>query len=176
MPAIVRQPSGDISIRAAAAGDVPALIGLERRAFSYDVMARRSFRRLVGSETAALVVAERNGVFAGYALVLFRARSRVARLYSIAVAADHAGRGVGPARLAAAEAAARDRGADLLRLEVHEHNAAAINRYRKAGYACFGTRLAYYDDGATALRYEKRLSPSFTGDEGSSSTCNPPAS
>ena len=36
-------------------------------------------------------------------------------------------------------------------------NAAAIARYRKAGYALFGRHAAYYADRGHALRFEKRL-------------------
>ena len=45
----------------------------------------------------------------------------------------------------------------MLRLEVHEKNAAAIARYRKGGYALFGRHAAYYADRGHALRFEKPL-------------------
>ena len=46
-----------------------------------------------------------------------------------------------------------------MRLEVHHSNRAAIARYRKSGYAEFGRHHDYYEDGADALRFEKRLVP-----------------
>jgi hypothetical protein len=46
-----------------------------------------------------------------------------------------------------------------MRLEVHHSNRAAIARYRKSGYAECGRHHNYYEDGADALRFEKRLVP-----------------
>ena len=93
------------------------------------------------------------------AIVLFRPRSTLARLYSIAVAPHMAGRGIGPMLLQAAEDVARSRHATAMRLEVHHTNQAAISRYRKSGYREFGRHRCYYEDGADALRFEKRLIP-----------------
>ena len=87
----------------------------------------------------------------------------VARLYSIAVAPQMGGRGVGAMLLAAAEAAALARDCRAMRLEVHETNHAAISRYRKSGYREFGRHARYYEDGGDALRFEKRLTPRWPG-------------
>src|SRR5262249_5955722 len=92
-----------------------------------------------------------------------------ARLYSIAVAAAASGRGIGPALLAAAERSARRRRCTVLRLEVHEQNAAAISRYRKSGFQQFGMHHDYYADRGNALRFEKRLSAQSTGRKDSAS-------
>jgi [ribosomal protein S18]-alanine N-acetyltransferase len=155
MAAPAHRPTPDLHLRPGRLSDLDALVDLERRLFNYDQMSRRSFRRLLSSRTADLIVAEQNGAFAGYALVLFRPRSRIARLYSIAAVA--AGHGIGPRLLAAAEDAARRRGCRVMRLEVHETNAAAIRRYEKSGYVARGRRLGYYTDGAHAQRFEKQL-------------------
>jgi hypothetical protein len=95
--------------------------------------------------------------------VLFRPRSMVARLYSIASAPHMGGRGVGSLLLAAAEEAALARDCTSIRLEVHVTNHAAISRYRKSGYREFGRHARYYDDGGDALRFEKRLAPKLAG-------------
>ena len=84
-------------------------------------------------------------------------RSKLGRLYSIAVAPHIPSRGIGPLLLAAAEAAATHRRRRAMRLEVHEHNTRAIGRYEKSGYRLFGRHRAYYDDGGDALRFEKPL-------------------
>jgi [ribosomal protein S18]-alanine N-acetyltransferase len=152
-------PSAPASIRPAAPSDVDDLVRIEERVFPTDRIPRRSFRHFMAAPSTALMVAISDGTIAGYALVLFRAKSGVARLYSIAVAPQARGRGIGVALLAAAEATARARKCTVLRLEVHEKNAGAISRYRKAGYALFGRHAAYYADRGHALRFEKRLSP-----------------
>jgi len=151
--------SQGVRLRPAAAADLDALLALEHAAFATDHLSRRSFRRFLASPHASMTVAEHAGKLAGYVLVLFRSTSAVARLYSIAVAAGAAGRGIGPMLLAAAEQSALRRGCARLRLEVHEGNAPAIRRYRKAGYRLFGHHRNYYGDRGNALRFEKQLAP-----------------
>jgi ribosomal protein S18 acetylase RimI-like enzyme len=155
MPALA--PESNLRLRPGVPADLDALLALEQAAFTTDQLSRRSFRHFMVSPNAALIVADHEGRLAGYALVLFRPRGAIARLYSIAVAAATAGRGIGPMLLAATEEAARRRTCKILRLEVHEQNAAAIRRYRKSGYQLFGRHLDYYDDRGDALRFEKRL-------------------
>jgi ribosomal protein S18 acetylase RimI-like enzyme len=89
-----------------------------------------------------------------------RANSRIARLYSLAVAPKHTGRGIASALIAAAEKAARSCKCRLLRLEVHERNHGAIKVYCKAGYREFGRHHQYYQDRGHALRFEKVLARS----------------
>ncbi len=137
--------------------DLDDLIALENAIFKVDLLSRRSFRHFITSPSAVVIVAEESGKLAGYALVLYRPRSHIGRLYSIAVEPHLSKRGVGPLLLAAAEDDARRRRCRSMRLEVHEHNTRAIARYEKSGYRLFGRRLDYYDDHATALRFEKPL-------------------
>src|SRR5262245_44872490 len=130
-----RKPEPQIRVRQAERGDIDALMELERRVFATDRLSRRSLRHFLASPTAAVVVAEsEGGQLAGTAIVLFRPRSSLARLYSIAVAPHMGGRGVGPMLLEAAEEAALARDCRAVRLEVHATNHAAISRYRKSGY------------------------------------------
>ena len=161
MSALALQPSAHL--RPGVPADLDALLAIEQAVFTTDHLSRRSFRHFLTSPNAALIVVEQGDRLAGYALVHYRPRSTIARLYSIAVAATNTGRGIGPRLLAAAEEDAIRRGCSALRLEVHEHNAAAINRYRKSGYSLFGRHLDYYDDRGDALRFEKRLAASSTG-------------
>nr|WP_284700995.1 GNAT family N-acetyltransferase [Rhodoplanes tepidamans] len=144
-------------VRRAVAADLDALNALEQAVFATDCMSRRSIRRLLASPSAAVLVAEHQGRVAGAAVVLTRAGCAVARLYSIAVDPASAGHGLGPALLAAAEAEAAARGCRAIRLEVHETNARAIARYRRAGFREFGRHVAYYEDKGDALRFEKAL-------------------
>jgi ribosomal protein S18 acetylase RimI-like enzyme len=151
-----RHPSPSAKLRPGHLRDIEALIALENAVFTTDILSRRSFRHFLTSPKSSLIVAEDSGKLAGYALVLYPARSKLARLYSIAVAPHIASRGIGPLLLAAAEAAARRR-RRAMRLEVHEHNTRAIGRYEKSGYRLFGRLHRYYDDGGDALRFEKLL-------------------
>ena len=137
--------------------DLEALWELENRVFATDRMSRRSLQRLLASPSAVILVAKAGVAIAGVAIVLFRASSRIARLYSLAVAPKHTGRGIASALLAAAEKTAMSRKCRSLRLEVHEKNHGAIKVYRKAGYREFGRYHQYYEDRGHALRFEKHF-------------------
>lgn len=144
-------------IRRATPVDLPALLALERSAFTTDHLSPRQYRQHLDSPTALVLAAvDRSGLL-GKAVVFFRSNSGIARLYSIAVAHGARGRGIGEALLMQAERAARRRGAKRMRLEVRQDNAAAMRLYERRGYVRFGARSGYYEDGADAWRYEKRL-------------------
>ena len=68
--------------------DLDALCQLELDCFSSDRLSRRSFSHLLRSEHADLLIAAANGA-AGYALLLYRSGTNLARLYSIAVARNN---------------------------------------------------------------------------------------
>lgn len=153
------RPSPGVHIRPGRLADLDPLWELENRVFATDRMSRRSLRHVLASSSAAVLVAETDDAVAGVAVVLFRANSRIARFYSLAVAPQHAGRGIGSALTAAVESAARSRSCERLRAEMNEKNDAAIGNIRKAGYRQFGRRQDYYQDGGHALRFEKQLTP-----------------
>jgi ribosomal protein S18 acetylase RimI-like enzyme len=146
-----------LHIRPARGNDVDALVAIENLVFETDRISRRSFRQLIERDTAHTLVAEIDGVLAGYCMILYRKGGGVARLYSIAAHPAHAGTGVGRALLEAAEEAAFDRQRLFLRLEVREDNARAISVYERAGYHRIGREPDYYEDGMSARRFEKVL-------------------
>jgi ribosomal protein S18 acetylase RimI-like enzyme len=141
------------AIRPARASDVDGLVAMEEAVFASDRLSRRSFRHLLASPAAALLVSEARGGLDGYAILLFRQGSGSARLYSIAVAPGRAGAGIGRALLDAALTAAAERGCGELRLEVREDNARAIALYERSGFTPGGRLPDYYADGEAALRY-----------------------
>lgn len=144
-------------IRPARQSDIGSLVAIEDRQFETDRISRRSFRRLIDSDTAGMLVADLGGAVRGYCMVLFRAGSGIARLYSIATLPTEREHGMGRALLAAAEELARRLGRSRLRLEVREENGRAIELYEKNGYRRIGRTDDYYRDGMAALRYEKPL-------------------
>jgi ribosomal-protein-alanine acetyltransferase len=151
------RPAEAATIRPAERRDLPALLRIEQAAFAGDRLSPRSFRRLSMQPSAALFVVEAGGRIAGYGLVLFRRGAASARLYSLAVAPEDAGRGHGRRLLAAAEAIARDRGCKNLMLEVRVDNPAAIALYERSGYRTVGLQPNYYQDKMSALRFAKSL-------------------
>lgn len=148
---------GRTVLRDACRTDVPAMVAIENAAFDGDRISARSFREFVDARSAELIVAEAGTALLGYALVLFRSGTAVARLYSLAVDPAARGQGIGRRLLGAVEERARERGALFLRLEVRIDNAVAAGLYRRAGYRAFRRLHDYYEDHADALRFEKPL-------------------
>lgn len=155
----VRQPAG-LEVRPARPADLATLARIEADSFVTDKLSRRSFLRLTRSPSATVLVACRGERPVGYAIVLTRTGSQSARLYSIAVGAGEAGRGVGSLLMKAAEDAALARGANRLRLEVRVDNTDAIAFYKARGYRQLGERANYYADGMTALLLARSLTNS----------------
>ncbi len=145
-------------IRRAVPADLDAAECLEDSAFASDQLSRRSLRYYIASPTACFLVLEQGGTIVGDAIVAFRRGSRKARLYSLAIEPALAGRGLGRELLAACEDEARARGSTLLQLEVRSDNASAIRLYERSGYSRFGVYDDYYEDGASAQRYVRKLS------------------
>ncbi|MGI6852870.1 GNAT family N-acetyltransferase [Mesorhizobium sp. 1B3] len=151
-----------VDIRPASESDADALVAIENESFKTDRISRRSFQRLLGRGSCALLVARSEIGLLGYCLVLFREGASAARLYSIAVNGA-GGAGLGRALLQAAEQAALLRGKKRLRLEVREDNNRARHLYERNGYRYIGTKQDYYADGMPALRYEKQLDATAGG-------------
>lgn len=147
-------PSG---FRDATLADLPALLALEQQ-FPGDRLGRRAFRHHLRRPSSRLRVACAGEAAGGYSLILHRADSADARLYSLIVAPALRGGGLGARLLADAERCARADGAHGLRLEVRADNATALRLYLRAGYVRSGARIRYYEDGADAVRLRKDLS------------------
>ena len=87
MPAKRARPA-DMRIRKGRLSDMDALMALEHGVFTVDHLSRKSFRNFLTSPHSVLMVAEEGDTLAGYVHVLFRPRSKAARLYSIGAGAD----------------------------------------------------------------------------------------
>mgnify|MGYP005987755015 CR=1 FL=1 len=117
------------------------------------------------SETEFAGLLSMNGVFLitkdGPAFAVGRVAAGEAELLTLAVDPNAQGRGFGRASLAAYEAGARTRGAQVSFLEVAETNATAIKLYLSHGYSESGRRHDYYTgpDGSKvdALVFSKPL-------------------
>ena len=160
MPEDGRRPpeaGSGLVIREALSTDIDALTLIEADRFVSDRLSRRSLASLSKSRSACMLVASRGARPVGYAALLTRQGGHSARLYSIAVARDEAGRGVGSRLLAAAEEAAIERGVRRLHLEVRADNSTAVSFYERLGYKPAGQRPGYYEDGMTALLFARHL-------------------
>ncbi|MBJ3786383.1 GNAT family N-acetyltransferase [Devosia sediminis] len=147
-----------LRIRLAAASDLDSLVELEFSAFKLDRISKRSFRDLLASSAATILVAELKGSMIGSAVLLANARTSVIRLYSIAVAEGARGKGVATKLLEDALRRAAHAGAVRFRLETRFDNLDAQHLFEKAGLKPFDNVDGYYEDGARAIRYERILS------------------
>jgi [ribosomal protein S18]-alanine N-acetyltransferase len=146
-----------MAVRRARAGDLVAIDAIEQTAFTGDRLSRRRLRYHIGSQTSLMLVLVVDRRVVGYSLILLRKGSRRARLYSIAIDPNQPGQGLGRVLLQESEKAAQARGARTMRLEVRSDNARAIGLYERNGYRRFAVVPDYYEDGATAGRFEKSL-------------------
>jgi len=151
-------------IRPATEADIPALAALEQSFPPEDRFPVRTWRRLLRGRSAAYVAVS-DGEICGAAVYLFRAGTKVARLYSLTVAPAHRGKGIAAALLSTGDADAFARGCDRARLEVRQSNATAIRLYERHGFRVIAQTPSYYPDGETAVRMEKPISA-----EGSTAT------
>jgi len=153
-------------IRAAEAGDGPAIASLEQEAFGSDAWSDALvFEGLAGRLPGTLyLVAEDDAspAVVGYAAASLFAD--VAELQRIAVATRVRRTGIASALLASVEAEARLRYSEQLLLEVRENNPAALAFYARRGFTEVNRRPRYYADGTTAIVLARRL----TGEENQS--------
>lgn len=147
----------NLRIRPAKAEDLEVLIRLEMTCFATDRLSRRSFLRWLKGEHCVFLVAESAAKLVAYGLVLLHSGTRLARLYSIAVAPAARGRGIAQQLLEDLEAAAEEKDRFFMRLEVAKENVGAIRLYEKLGYSAFDELEDYYEDHSTALRMQKRI-------------------
>jgi len=140
------------AFRPAAPADLDALLALQRDYYAEDgypfvpAVAREAFGRLLADRAlGAAWLAEDGGRVAAYVVVTLgwslEFGGRDAFVDELYVAPAARGRGLGSAGLAAAEAGARALGVRTLHLEVEHGKPAALDLYRRRGFAEHGRRL-----------------------------------
>lgn len=146
-----------LRMRRAEQADIHRLATLEEDAFSSDRITRRRWAALSHSPSVILLVAELDRQIVGSAVVLTRQRSRVARLYSIAVDTRWQRAGIGRALVVHSCRAARDRGCEEIRLESRIDNLQAHALFLALGFEPWGRgQERYYADGSNAIRFRLR--------------------
>lgn len=153
------------SIRAAHLDDLPQLLQIEEQCFDADRLSKRLFKRWLQHADRVFLVWEQEGKIIAYVLITLIRGTRLARLFSLAVAPGWRQQGIASALLTSSEKQARDDGKLFLRLEVSLDNQTAIRLFDKFGYRPFGLFKDYYVNHQDALRMEKcihRFEPSGT--------------
>jgi ribosomal-protein-alanine N-acetyltransferase len=141
-PASDRMNAGTIAIGPAARDDVPAIVGIERAAFS-DPWSARSFGEALDRSTIFFSCARRDGVgVVGYVVAWFVADE--GEIANLAVAPSAWGMGVGRALLDATLDEAERRRISAVYLEVRVSNDRARRLYESRGFEEVGRRRGYY--------------------------------
>lgn len=149
---------GLVQIRKAKVSDLSQLVELEKNCFDYDQLSRRNFHHMISKARSIFLVLEYKTNLIGYGLVLINSGTSLARLYSICTLKEFQGWGLATQIIKELESqASEDEDCAYMRLEVKKNNRGAVKLYEKLGYKKFSQKEGYYDDGQTALCFEKRV-------------------
>ncbi|MBF0526655.1 MAG: GNAT family N-acetyltransferase [Deltaproteobacteria bacterium] len=136
----------DLQIRPASSSDLDQLVGLLRELFSIEAdfefnasRQRKGLTRLLADSRGCLLVAESAGRVVGMCsvqtLISTAEGNRVGLVEDVVVTAEHRGRGIGLALVAALEHWARDNGLTRLQLLADRTNAPALRFYEKLDWS-----------------------------------------
>lgn len=151
-----------MTLRDATADDLDAIMAIEERSFPTDAWSRETMAAELGSIHGRYLVDEHDDQVIGYGGVRALTGSADADIQTIALLAEHRGQGRGRALLRALLAAAAERGAREVFLEVRADNPAAEGLYLAEGFEEIGRRPRYYqpdDVDAIVMRLELRRHP-----------------
>jgi ribosomal protein S18 acetylase RimI-like enzyme len=143
-------------LRPAAAADARSIEALEKL-FPGNRMRMASIRRILRVPTAQVWIVEGNGTVVGALMLLTRADTRYARIYSLAIAPQARGQGLGKRLLRTAERWAQAAGHAGMRLEVRASNRIARKLYAAQGYREIARLEDYYEDGMQGLRLQREF-------------------
>ena len=146
-----------ITIRPAVVEDLPALIDLETRGFKTDNFSPEQFRYLLTKANCTILLLEYKRSLAGMAILLWRKRCTVARLYSIVVDPNMRDKGLGAILLQACEEEVSGKQYKKLSLEVRVDNKRAIEFYKYHGYKITENLPGYYSGRTSGFRMVKTL-------------------
>ncbi|MFB8189717.1 ribosomal protein S18-alanine N-acetyltransferase [Microbacterium sp. NPDC055988] len=148
-----------MTLRDATVDDLDAIMTIEERSFPTDAWSRETMAAELASVHGRYLVDEHDDAIIGYGGVRALRGSVDADIQTIALLAEHRGQGRGRALLRALLAAAAERGAREVFLEVRADNPAAEGLYLAEGFEEIGRRPRYYqpdDVDAIVMRLELR--------------------
>ena len=141
-------------IRPMIESDLDAVLVIEQTSFS-SPWKRDHFLHEIAVPHSHPFVAECGGVIAGY--VCLTSLFEEAHILNIAVDPGMRGRGIARMLLERSFSLAREKGAEVMALEVRALNAAAITLYEQCGFTRTGLRQKYYEASEDAILMEKNL-------------------
>ncbi len=133
-----------MTLRDATPHDLDAIMAIERRSFPTDAWSAEAMAHELASPHGRYLVDDHEGTVVGYGGVRALQGGTDADVQTIAFDAEHRGAGRGRALLRALLAAAAERGAREVFLEVRADNPPAEALYRSEGFEEIGRRPRYY--------------------------------
>ena len=145
-------------VRVATKADLESAVALEQRCFSAHSLTKRQLQYLQRRPSAVFLVAEQGGSVVGEGVALVRRNRRKGavaegggslsgRIYSLAVAQECRGRGIGLRLLRAMIDSLAERGVRRVYLEVEDSNDRALAMYERNGFRSIGQLPDYYGAG-----------------------------
>ncbi|HJV66587.1 MAG TPA: ribosomal protein S18-alanine N-acetyltransferase [Geomonas sp.] len=132
--------------------DLDKVLGIEAVSFSRPWTRQHFFDEMKSACGYPSVAVLPDGVLAGY-LCLKQVLDE-AEILDVAVDPSLRGRGIGRLLVESALASSRERGAEIISLEVRVGNLDAIALYQRVGFREIGRRKRYYDNGEDAILME----------------------
>lgn len=144
-----------VLLRSATLDDLDGIMSIETTTFANDAWSRASMTHELTAPGGRYLVATAEGDAAavvGYAGMLAPKGAREADIQTIAVLAEHRGRGLGRAMLTQLLGEARQAGVHEVFLEVRADNPGAQHLYESLGFEPIAVRKRYYmPDGVDAV-------------------------
>ncbi len=141
-------------IRLATEEDVDNIVALEAECMPHPWV-RDDIRSLITDDKKYAIVAEEDGLIAGYVGVSFVLDE--AEIGNICVSSSYRRRGLAAKLLTALENELKSKGVSVIFLEVENTNKGAIALYEKQGFLKYNERKDYYGKGKDALLYRKEI-------------------
>ncbi|MDD2582683.1 MAG: ribosomal protein S18-alanine N-acetyltransferase [Desulfuromonadaceae bacterium] len=134
--------------------DLDAVMAIETASYSTP-WKQDHFRNEIAARFSWPYVAVEEGRVVGY--VCLMSLFEEAQILNVAVSSNHRGRGIARMLLMESFRLARERGAEIMVLEVRASNDAAISLYHQLGFRRVGVRIKYYESSEDAILMEKSL-------------------
>jgi ribosomal-protein-alanine acetyltransferase len=147
-----------ITIQRATINDLETLYRIERECFTMEAFSKQHLSYLLENSNAVSLVAQINNAIAGFIIGLIHRHDEeiTGRVYTLDVAVKYRRKGVGLKLLDEIERIFVERGAKICYLEARKDNVAALELYRKHGYAEVKELKNYYK-GAHGVLLKKKI-------------------
>jgi len=149
-----------ISVRQATVNDLEELYEIERECFTVEAFTKEQIMLLLQDSNSISLTAQTNGEIAGFIISLTEhiRGVKTGHICTIDVAVKHRRKGVGEKLLKEIEEIFARKGVKICYLEARVDNVAALELYRKQGYAEIEKLDNFYRKDVHGVRLQKRLS------------------